>query len=572
MDKIKNLIKQKYSVISISSVFLLIFGLLISGIDAIPSIISYTLMLPGVIGLLAIIIFEPGRLKSLFGSKQVKKGLQLSATLFLIFGILVLVYYIASRNKIFRIDTTSNKRFSLARQTMDVIKGVKVPVKILVFKTEKIGFTTQTVLYAIERAKSLVKEFSLENRNFSYEIVDAHAQPGLVSRYKIRHVGSIVIQYGKKYKLLEPGDYMKFRMMGPKRRPVRFPYVEQAITSSLITMVSSKQFNIYFTLGHSEQDIDNSSQNGASKLKDYMTQDGFNVKKINIVINKKIPADCDLLVLAGPKDNFSDMEIKAIEKYLNSGKPAIFMAERESSASYKSFLSRWGVDLKNNVVIDPKNNYRNMFSASPLMIIPDQGYHKITKPIIEAKRNVCLVVATSMNKSKLTKVRTGKKGNLITSPFNLTSLLRTSKEAWEENSDIKKVRQVERAKGEKKGVLDVAYAVIRSAEKTKLEKGKLIVTQKGPKKRLRYIVFGDSDFINNSHIDIYANKDLILNSVNWVLGQSKHITIRPRDPVAHPLELTAASLNVLKYMSKILPLLLIIGIGSVVYFKRRKNG
>jgi ABC-type uncharacterized transport system involved in gliding motility auxiliary subunit len=41
------------------------------------------------------------------------------------------------------------------------------------------------------------------------------------------------------------------------------------------------------------------------------------------------------------------------------------------------------------------------------------------------------------------------------------------------------------------------------------------------------IVFGDSDFADNFFIELLGNKDLFLNSINWLTAQDQLIAIRP---------------------------------------------
>ena len=83
----------------------------------------------------------------------------------------------------------------------------------------------------------------------------------------------------------------------------------------------------------------------------------------------------------------------------------------------------------------------------------------------------------------------------------------------------------------------------------------------------------DSDFIRNSYLNQFpGNKDLIMNAINWTLGQSKSITIRPKDAVSHPLKISAGAMNFIKYFSTVIMPLFIIIIGISVYLRRRKNG
>jgi hypothetical protein len=43
----------------------------------------------------------------------------------------------------------------------------------------------------------------------------------------------------------------------------------------------------------------------------------------------------------------------------------------------------------------------------------------------------------------------------------------------------------------------------------------------------RLVVFGDTDFAANELVEAYRNRDLFVNSVNWLMGDVEAISIRP---------------------------------------------
>ena len=59
------------------------------------------------------------------------------------------------------------------------------------------------------------------------------------------------------------------------------------------------------------------------------------------------------------------------------------------------------------------------------------------------------------------------------------------------------------------------------------------------KPETRIVVFGDSDFASNGALGVPGNRDLFLNTVNWLAQQENLIAIRPRDPEDRRVTLTA---------------------------------
>ena len=46
----------------------------------------------------------------------------------------------------------------------------------------------------------------------------------------------------------------------------------------------------------------------------------------------------------------------------------------------------------------------------------------------------------------------------------------------------------------------------------------------------RLVAIGDSDFASNGALGVSGNRDLFLNTINWLAQQENLIAIRPRDP------------------------------------------
>ena len=53
------------------------------------------------------------------------------------------------------------------------------------------------------------------------------------------------------------------------------------------------------------------------------------------------------------------------------------------------------------------------------------------------------------------------------------------------------------------------------------------------------MVVGDSDFASNRTIALPGNREIFLNMTNWLAQQENLIAIRPRDPEARGMTMTA---------------------------------
>ncbi|RKZ06486.1 hypothetical protein DRQ05_04690, partial [bacterium] len=92
--------------------------------------------------------------------------------------------------------------------------------------------------------------------------------------------------------------------------------------------------------------------------------------------------------------------------------------------------------------------------------------------------------------------------------------------------------------------------------------------KKNPSSRL--VVFGDSDFISNGYLNLSGNKDLILNTINWLAEEEDLIAIRPRNALSQPVILTDKQGRVVFWLPVIgLPALIAL-LGIMVGVKKHK--
>ena len=85
----------------------------------------------------------------------------------------------------------------------------------------------------------------------------------------------------------------------------------------------------------------------------------------------------------------------------------------------------------------------------------------------------------------------------------------------------------------------------------------------------RVAAIGDSDFASNTYLGIQGNRDLFMNSVNWIVQQENQIAIRPRDPADRRITLTQNTATGLFWLIIVVIPLGVFGAGVVGWWRRR---
>jgi ABC-type uncharacterized transport system involved in gliding motility auxiliary subunit len=82
-------------------------------------------------------------------------------------------------------------------------------------------------------------------------------------------------------------------------------------------------------------------------------------------------------------------------------------------------------------------------------------------------------------------------------------------------------------------------------------------------------VFGDSDFAANAWLGIPGNRDLFMNTINWLAQQENMISIRPRDPKDRRITLTADQQTRIFWLTVVIIPGLVLLAGVQTWWRRR---
>ena len=202
------------------------------------------------------------------------------------------INYLGTRhNK--RWDLTAAKQFSLSDQTRKVLQDLKQPVHIRVFARSD----------DFERFRDRLDEYTYASKQVSVEYLDPEKKPALAQQYGITALGTVVFEYaGRNEKATSDG--------------------EQELTNALIKVVQGRQPKVYFVQGHGEKDTTSADRTGYNSITSALTSDNFLVDKVVLAQQTAVPADADVLVVAGPRTDFLAPEIDMVKAYLAQGREA----------------------------------------------------------------------------------------------------------------------------------------------------------------------------------------------------------------------------------------------------------
>ncbi|RJQ47621.1 MAG: hypothetical protein C4538_04955 [Nitrospiraceae bacterium] len=317
----------------------------ILGIAAVSSVSMYPAkpLLNGFIAVLSLIfllvffIFHYESFKAFSKKRSTQLGLN-SIMMIVFFIFIIVVLNLISRQYYGRHDMSSTSKFSLAPQTMNVVRDLKSEITVTVFGQE----SSPTFMRAME----LLEGYRYLNRSFIYSIVDLDRTPLLAKQYGITQYDSIVVTAEGKTVLTQGIS-------------------EEALTNAIIRATREGKNKVYFIAGHGEKDPKDSGRGGMSKAAQRLLAIGYDVSPLTLSSMESVPDAAEVLIIAGPSERFSASDIRKLQTFLSEGGRVLAMFDPGYDAS--DIISATGMMVRNAVIIDKKSNLGGKDENIPLV-------------------------------------------------------------------------------------------------------------------------------------------------------------------------------------------------------------
>jgi ABC-type uncharacterized transport system involved in gliding motility auxiliary subunit len=480
------------------------------------------------------------------GQRQMKYGANAGVLVLVALGLVVAVNYLAYRHTK-SWDFTKNQRYSLSDQTKKVVSGLKEDVKV----------TYLTRTRDMERGQDRLKPYEALSSKFTVEYVDPVKSPGKAQALDARGPWPVIVVERAANREKVTNDS------------------EQDITNAIIKVTRDSKKTVCFAEGEGERDIDDSNDKGFSAAKAALGKNQYQTKKVLLLREKKIPADCTVFVVGGPEHDLLPDETTAIHDFVKGGGKALVMVDPEIKTempNVDAMLKDWNLEPGKDVVVDV-SGMGQLFGAGEFTpMAASYPYHEITKDFR---------VATAFHMA-----RSMKAGTKSVDGVSAQNLVETSPESWAETDLALKGRiQYDDGKDAKGPVSLGAVVTVKGpspspspspspAASPAASPGASPSPSPSPEEEKkapegRVAAFGDSDFASNALLGFQGNQDFFLNTVAWLAEDVDLISIRPREPEDQKIFLSANALQNVKVGALYLLPGFFVVLGALNWWKRR---
>lgn len=425
-----------------------------------------------------------------------------------------------------RFDWSETGVHTLSQQSVQVLEGLERDVQVTAF------FNAADV----PAVRDLIDRYRYASQRFAVEYVDPNQRPDVVATLGVREQdlmrGLVRVAIGD--------DFVDVRDL-----------TESAITNALIKLTRDAGKTVYFLRGHNERNLEGDpgkEATGFSRAADALRNEMYTVKTLLLAARGEVPDDADVLVIAAPTQVLHPQEHGALTRYIERGGAILVMLDPRSRTDLYDDLRQWGIGFGDDVIVDWVHALKDK-PTSPFAA--QYGDHVITRDLREV---VLFHQARSVN--------------LIgDAAADYQVLVRTGDESWGE-------RDLEGwiATGSPQFDADDLMGPVPIAVAGRPNLGDKSMPADANGNGPRLVAFGDSDFATNAYIENYRNRDLFVNSVNWLQGDDDAISIRPNLSRASRFQLSSEDYVAIQYLSLFVLPQVIALVGVLVWWGRRRAG
>jgi len=453
-----------------------------------------------------------------WGRRSTQAGTNALVSTLAVLVILGVINFLAVRYPV-RLDLTENQVFTLAPESQQLVRNLKQPVKVWVFDRQQ-----------NPQDRELLTNYSRLNSQLNFEYVDPQANPSLAKQFGVKSFGDVYLE-------LPPGKRQQF----VQRLSQQERLSETKLTNALEQISRDRPVTVYFLQGHGERPIQAREEGAMTEAVQGLENKNYTVKPLNLAEKAELPADADVIVLAGPQKALLQPEVKALEAYLKEGGNLLLLVDPETQPGLDPLLQAWGVTLDPRVAIDASGKIANLGPAEA--IVTQYGQHPITQ---DFGSNFSFYPFARPIQIK------------AVSGVQATKLLETSERSWAE-SNLKQQPLKFDPKSDTQGPLTLGVALTRPAEP---------VTPN--RKEARLVVVGNSSFATDGLFNQLLNGDVFLNSVRWLSQQDQQsLSIRPKEAKNRRITLSAAQASLAGWLALVLLPLAAFVTAAIVWWRRR---
>ena len=408
------------------------------------------------------------------------------------------------------VDLTASGRNEVSAETRHILQRLEEPVTL-----QQFGRTSDPAV------ESLLRGFERETRRVRVEFVDVDRDRTMAQRYGVVRLGTVVVAADEKFRKIEEPN-------------------EQALITAIVQATARQEHLICFVTGHGERGLADAGPGGLSRLSETLAAGNYRTEAITL-LETNVRTDCAALVIAGPTQSLSALELKHLDAYYEARGRIALLIEPDPAPSLSDWLRPRGFEPGSGAIVDTSGAGQSVGGGPRTPLGLKYHDHPITRgfeiaTMYDGARPLRIIEHAESGGKPLPLAETSARSFATTST--------APSPAIEEGSDLP-------------GPLTLAGAIAAGGGGRQ-------------DRETRMAVVGDADFVSNAWLRRQGNRDFFLRTLAWLIGEQEATLVSVEGRENRRIELTQST-RAWMYIVNVglLPLIPLLA-GIVVYVRGRR--
>ena len=237
-------------------------------------------------------------------SPALRGWVQLALQVALVLVLFFVLELLATRHNR-RYDLTPLKTFELSASARQVAAELDRPLRVTAFFNSQGADSRRDM-------KDLLEQFSVAAPDFTYRLLDLDRSPALAGKFGVSSYNTGVLEAGE--------DLIRLRAID-----------EAELTAAMLSLSRAKPRMVCFVTGHAERSPgDTDERAGYSEMGKALSRERFGIDSLTTLSIEGVPAQCTVLVLAGPSKDLLPGEADALLRYLRGGGRVLLLVDPDA--------------------------------------------------------------------------------------------------------------------------------------------------------------------------------------------------------------------------------------------------
>lgn len=475
-------------------------------------------------------------------NKRFKRGSYSSVLTLIVIIVAVVANYLVAEipTRYTELDVSGRDLYAISDETKELLAGINEDVTI--YLVAQSGGEDSIIEELLERYRELSKHIKVVYQ-------DPVENPSFTMKYSEETVyeNSLIVESAKRFKIVSVYDIYKNSYAGSDENGEAVYTTEFAgegqLTSAIKYVLTDTLPTLYALTGHEEMELPDA-------LTSSIEQENIALESLNLMVENKVPEDCDGIVVVWPQRDLTEEELKLLLDYMEQGGKMLLITgySYEEAANQTAFnekelpnlkklTSAYGLTTKQGVVLEGDAGRYMQYNH---YVVPEYRNHTITKPLENSKVNCLVPLAQALEE-----VETSEE-------VEISYLLQTSELSYRKVKPFSS-ETMEKTEEDETGVFQLGAAA-----------------QKGESA----LVYFTTPYLVDEETNVLiagGNYDLLINAVGWLCSHEEAITIRGKGIDSGYVTMTSRQSIVWSIvMVGVIPVLLIIS-GIVIWIVRRRR-